>query len=164
LRASPPAGFQYDPAHSDGFGCACGRCWCRRRWWRRRSRRHARCSLLGQIRLPRQQPRYQPLADVDARAHGLVLHGASADHARPARGAAAPLHVQRRSASEPEPRSAALCGAAVLLELGAFADDEVGHAGRVHTRLHGWLVARLPRLGCVQPQRHDADVRDAVGS
>ena len=53
--------------------------------------------------------------------------------------------------------------AAVLLELGAGADDEVGHAGRVHARVHGRLVAGLPRLGRLQPQRHDADVRDAVG-
>ena len=76
----------------------------------------------------------------------LVLHRASADHARPARIAAAALHLQRRSAAEPEPRSAPLRRAALLLELGAGADDEVGHAGRVHARVHGRLVAGLPRL------------------
>ena len=63
----------------------------------------------------------------------------------------------------PESRSDSLRRAAVLLELRAGADDEVGHAGRLHARVHGRLVARLPRLGRLQPQRHDADVRDAVG-
>ena len=53
--------------------------------------------------------------------------------------------------------------APVLRELGDVADDEVGHAGRLHARVHGRLVAWLPRLRCVQPQRHDEDVRDAVG-
>ena len=50
------------------------------------ARRRGR-ALLGQVRLPRQQPRHQPLAGLDARDHRLVLHRASADHARPARGA-----------------------------------------------------------------------------
>ena len=54
-------------------------------------------AVLGQVRLPRQQPRHQPLADVDARDRRLVLHRASADHARPARVAAAALHLQRRA-------------------------------------------------------------------
>ena len=61
--------------------------------------------VLGQVRLPRQQPRHQPVADVDARDHRLVLHGASADHARSARSAAADVHLQRRPAAEPQPRS-----------------------------------------------------------
>ena len=117
----------------------------------------------GKYVYPRQQPRHQPVAGVDARARRLVLHGASADHARPARGAAAPLHLQRRSAAEPESRSDSLRRAAVLLELRAGADDEVRHARRLHARVHGRLVARLSRLGRLQPQRHDADVRDAVG-
>ena len=125
-------------------------------------RRRAAAAVLGQVRLPRQQPRHQPVAGVDARDRRLVLHRASADHARPARGAAAALHLQRRSAAEPEPRSDPVRGAAVLLELRAGADDEVGHAGRLHARVHGRLVAGLSRLGRLQPQRHDADVRDAV--
>ena len=99
------------------------------------------------------------------RAHRrLVLHRASADHARPARGAAAALHLQRRAAAESESRSDSVRRAAVLLELRAGADDEVGHAGRLHARVHGRLVAGLSRLGRLQPQRHDADVRDAGGT
>ncbi len=39
----------------------------------------------------------------------------------------------------------------------------MGHAGRVHARLHGRVVARLSRIGGLQPQRHDAHVRDAIG-
>ena len=61
----------------------------------------------------------------------------------------------------PEPRSDPVRRAAVLLELRARADDEVGHAGRLHARLHGRLVAGLSGIGRLQPQRHDADVRDA---
>ena len=106
----------------------------------------------------------QPVADVDARDRRLVLHRASADHARPARSAAAAVRLQRRPAAESESRSASLRRAAVLLELGTGADDQVGHAGRVHARVHGRLVAGLSRLGRLQPQRHDEDVRDAVGS
>ena len=64
------------------------------RRWRRRG--GAGRAVLGQIRLPRQQPRHQPVAGVDARDHRLVLHRAPADHARPARVAAAALHLQRR--------------------------------------------------------------------
>ena len=73
----------------------------RRRPWRRGGaaraavglrRRRVRAAVLGQVRLPRQQPRHQPLADADARAHRLVLHRASADHARPARSAGADVH------------------------------------------------------------------------
>ena len=112
---------------------------------------------------PRQQPRHQPVAGLDARHHRLVFHGASADRARPARVAAAALHLQRRGAAESEPRSDSLCRAALLLELRAVADDQVGHAGRLYACLHGRLVARLPRVGGLQPQRHDADVRDAGG-
>ena len=61
----------------------------------------------------------------------------------------------------PESRSDPVRGAALVLELRAGADDEVGHAGRLHARVHGRLVAGLSRLCGVQPQRHDADVRDA---
>ena len=64
----------------------------------------------------------------------------------------------------PESRSDPLRRAAVVLELRAVADDEVGHAGRLHACVHGRLVAGLPRIGRLQSQRHDADVRDAVGS
>ena len=139
----------------------------RRRLARRRAgarrRPRVRAAVLGQVRLPRQQPRHQPVADADARDHRLVLHRASADHARPARVADAALHLQRRAAAESESRSAPLRRAAVLLELGTVADDEVGHAGRLHARVHGRLVAGLSRLGRLQPQRHDEDVRDAVG-
>ena len=81
-------------------------CGSRRR--RSRRRRWRRAAVLGQVRLPRQQPRHQPVADADARDHGLVLHRASADHARPARVAGAALHLQRRAAAESEPRSDAL--------------------------------------------------------
>ena len=122
----------------------------------------ARRCVLGQVRLPRQQSRHQSVAALDARARGL-LHRPPADHARPARVAAAALYLQRRGAAEPQSRSDSLHRAAVLLELRAGADDEVGNAGRLHPRLHGRLVARLPGLGRLQPQRHDADVRDAVG-
>ena len=61
----------------------------------------------------------------------------------------------------PESRSDPVRRAAVVLELRAGADDEVGHARRLHARVHGRLVARLSRLRGLQPQRHDADVRDA---
>ncbi len=37
-----------------------------------------------------------------------------------------------------------------------------GMPGRLHARVHGRLVAGLSRIGRLQPQRHDADVRDAV--
>ena len=86
----------------------------------------------------------------------------SADHARPARVAAAPLYLQRRRAAESESRSDPVHRAAVLLELRAAADDEVRDARRLHARVHGRLVAGLSRVGRLQPQRHDADVRDAV--
>ena len=98
-------------------------------------------AVLGQVRLPRQQPRHQPVAGVDARDRRLVLHRASADHARPARVAAAALHLQRRGAAESESRSDSLRRAAVLLELRAVADDEVGHAGRLHARA-SWTAGR----------------------
>src|SRR6185437_14824732 len=52
----------------------------------RRPRRRS-ASVLGQVRLSRQQPRHQSVADVDARDRRLVLHGASTDHPRPARSA-----------------------------------------------------------------------------
>ena len=77
--------------------------------------------------------------------------------------AAADVHLQRQRAAESEPRSDPLVRAAVLLELRSRADDQVGHAGRLDAQLHGRLVAGLPRLDGLQPQRHDADVRDAVG-
>src|SRR5919198_917343 len=126
--------------------------------------RHAGRPVLGKVRLSRQQPRHQPVAGLDARARRLVLHGASADHARPPRSAGAHVHLQRRRTAEPEPRRDPVRRASMVLELRARADDEVGHAGRVHARLHGRLVPRLSRLGRVQPQRHDADVRNAVGT
>ncbi len=126
-------------------------------------RRRCGVAVLGQVRVPRQQPRHQPLAGVDARACGLLLHGLPADHARPARVVGAALHLQRWSAPESQSRSDPLHGAAVLLELRAGADDEVRDAGCLHARLHGRLVAGLPRFGRLQPQRHDADVRNAVG-
>ena len=68
--------------------------------------------LLGQVRLPRQQPRHQPGADGGARADRLVLHGAPDRHARPARVDDADVHLQRRPAAESESRPAALRRAA----------------------------------------------------
>ena len=62
--------------------------------------RRRRPPVLGQVRLSRQQPRHQPLADVDAGDCRLVFHRVSADHARPARVAAAPLYLQRRRTAE----------------------------------------------------------------
>ena len=121
-------------------------------------------ALLGQVRLPRQQPRHQPVADDQPVADRLVLHRAPARHARPARVDVADVHLQRRAAPEPEPRSPALRRAAVVLELGTLADDEVGDAGRLHARVHGRLVAGLLRVGRLQPQRRDEDVRDPVGA
>ncbi len=132
-----------------------------RRWRRWRPRWRAGRAVLGQVRLPRQQSRHQPVAGLDARHHRLVLHRAPADHARPARVAAAALHLQRRGAAESEPRSDSLRRAPLLLELRAVADDQVGHARRLYACLHGRLVSRLPRVRGLQPQRHDADVRDA---
>ena len=76
---------------------------------------------------------------------------------------AAPLYLQRRRAAESQPRSDSLHRAAVVFELRALADDQVGHARRLHACLHGRLVSGLSGIGRIQPQRHDAHVRNAVG-
>ena len=85
---------------------------------------------------------------------------ASADHARPARVAAAALHLQRPGAAEPDSRSDPLRRAAVVRELRDDADDRVRHARRLDARLRRHVVARLSRLHVVEPQRHAPDVRD----
>jgi hypothetical protein len=72
------------------------------------------------------------------------------------------LSLLGRRPAESESRSPALRRAALVLELGDVPDDQVGHAGRLHARLHGRLVAGLPRVDRLQPQRHDADVRNAA--
>ncbi len=128
---------------------------------RRRGRDDGR-AVLGQVRLPRQQPRHQPVADDQPVADQLVLHRAPARDARPARVDVVDVHLQRRAAPEPEPRSPALRRTALVLELGTLADDEVGDAGRLHARVHGRLVAGILRVGRVQPQRRDEDVRNPV--
>ena len=161
-----PAGAESRAADAgtpaDQRGGQRGRC---RRAASRSARRHADGrSLLGQIRLPRQQPRHQPGADRGSRAHRLVLHGAPDDHARPARVDDPDVHVQRWPASEPESRPAAVRRTAVVFQLGTRADDQVGHARGVHARVHGRLVAGLLRVGRLQSQRADEDVRDAVGT
>ena len=123
----------------------------------------AAAAVLGQVRLPRQQSRHQSvaesmraLADWYFTAHPPIMHDLHES---------LPLLYTYSGgrAAEPEPRSDPLRRAAVVLELRAGADDQVGHAGRLHARVHGRLVAGLPRVGRLQPQRHDAHVRDAVG-
>ena len=71
----------------------------------RRSSDRRRRAVLGQVHLSRRQPRHQLLADRNARAARLVPAVAPADHARPASGTNAALHVQRPGAAEPESRS-----------------------------------------------------------
>ena len=44
------------------------------------------------------------------------------------------------------------------------ADDALRHAGRVHPRVHGRLVAGVSGIAGVQSQRHDEDVRDEFGA
>ena len=114
----------------------------------------------GKIRLPRRQPRHQLLAGRDAVAARLVSAVAPADHARPASGADAALHLQRPGAAEPESRSDPLRRAAGDGELRDVADGEVRHARRLDARLRRHVVARLSRVHVVEPQRHDPDVRD----
>ena len=90
----------------------------------------------------------------------LVPEVAPADHARPARVGAVPLHLQRPGAAEPLARSHPLRRAAPLLELRDEPGREVRHAGDLDPRLRGHVVARLPGLHVLEPQRHGADVRD----
>ena len=121
---------------------------------------HRGAAVLGQIRLPRQQPRHQLLAGDDAGAARVVPAVAPADHARPARVGAVPLHLQRPGAAEPDARSDPLRRAADVRELRDDPADEVRHARRLDPRLRGHVVAGLPGLHVVEPQRHGPDVRD----
>ena len=118
-------------------------------------------AVLGQVRLPRRQPRHQLLADGDARAARLVPAVASADHARPASGADAALHVQRPGAAESDARSDSLRRDADDGEFRDGAVREIRHARRVDARLRGHVVAGLSRVHVVEPQRHHPDVRDS---
>ena len=122
--------------------------------------RMPRPAVLGQVRPARQQPRHQLLAGDHADAARLVPALAPADHARHARVHAVHVRLQRPGAAEPVARPDPLRRAPVVRELGDGADDQVRHARRVDARLHGHVVAGLPGLHGVQPQRHDADVRD----
>ena len=90
----------------------------------------------------------------------LVPAVASADHARPARVGAVPLHLQRPGAAEPDARSDPLRRAADVRELRDDAVDEVRHARRVDARLRRHVVARLSRVHVVESQRPRAHVRD----
>ncbi len=63
----------------------------------------------------------------------------------------------------PEPRPDPLRRAAWYANFELSQMTKWGMPGVYDLRLHGRLVARLPRLAGVQPQRHDEDVRDAVG-
>ena len=127
---------------------------------RQREGPHAGAAVLGQVRPARQQPRHQLLAGDDAEPARLVPAVAPAHHARPARVDPVPLRLQRAGAAEPRLRPDPVRRAALVLELRDGADDQVRHAGRVDPRVHGRLVAGLPRRHVLQPQRHDADVRD----
>ena len=121
---------------------------------------HRGAAVLGQVHLPRQQPRHQLLAGHDAGAPRVVPAVASAGDARPARVGAVPLHVQRPGATEPDPRSDPLRRAADVRQLRDDAADQVRHARRVDARLRRHVVAGLPGLHVVEPQRPDPDVRD----
>ena len=66
----------------------------------RRRRELRRPALLGQVRLPRQQPRHQLRRRLAARPSQLVSALGAADLARPARSADAALHLQRPAAAE----------------------------------------------------------------
>ena len=95
------------------------------------------------------------------RAHlRVVPEDASADHARPARIGAVPLHLLRAGAAEPQSRSDPLRRAAVVCQLRDDAADQVRHARRVDARLRRHVVAGLPGVHVVEPQRHAPDVRD----
>ena len=74
----------------------------------RRRRELRRPALLGQVRLPRQQPRHQLRRRLAARAPQLVPELGAAHLARPARSADAALHLQRPAAAERQPRSDSL--------------------------------------------------------
>ena len=63
-------------------------------------------------------------------------------------------------AAEPESRSDRVRRAADVCQLRDDAAHQVRHARRVDARLRGHVVARLPRLHVVEPQRPGPDVRD----
>ena len=70
----------------------------------RRRRELRRPALLGQVRLPRQQPRHQLRRGLAARPPGVVPALGPAGVARPPRGPGAALHLQRAAAAERQPR------------------------------------------------------------
>ena len=84
---------------------------------RKRERSHARPALLGQVHLPRQQSRHQLLAGDHVQLVEVLPGMAPADHARPARIAAAALHLQRTVAAEPHARPHPLRRDALLLRI-----------------------------------------------
>ena len=124
------------------------------------TRSHSRPALLGQVHLPRQQSRHQLLAGHHVQLAEVLPGMAPADHARPARIAAAALHLQRTIAAEPDARPDPLRRDAVVLEFRNDQDDQLRHARRVDARVRRYVVARLSGLHEFQSQRHAAHVRD----
>ena len=126
----------------------------------RRRRELRRAALLGQVRLPRQQPRHQLRRRHAAHPPQVVSEVGAADLARPSRSADAALHLQRPAAAEREPGSDSLQRAAVLCDLRSEQADRLRHARACGTS-GSWTrghraISASPR----QPQRHAADVRD----
>jgi hypothetical protein len=117
-------------------------------------------ALLGQVRLPRQQPGHQLLAADDANPFGLVLEVASAHHARAPRVGALPLHLQRSGAAKSHPRSHPLRRVPLVRQLRDGPNGQVRNAGRLDPRLRGHVVPGLLGLHVLQPQRHAAHARD----
>ena len=126
----------------------------------RRGRPDWRAAVLGEIHLSRQQPRHQLFPAEHAGRARLVPRLAPADHARPARVGAVPLHLQWSGAPEPDARPDRLRRAAVVRELRDGAADQVRHAGRLDPRLRRHVVARVSGVHGVEPQRADPLLRD----
>ncbi len=121
---------------------------------------HLRPAVLGQVHLSRQQSRHQLLAGDPARASRVVPEDASAGDARPARVGAVPLHLLWTGAAESQSRPDRLRRAADVCQLRDGAAHQVRHARRVDPRLRRHVVARLPGLHGVEPQRSGSHVRD----